>query len=189
MKRQHQWLLIGSTLALSWLAMQIVHELGHVLAAWVTGGRLAKVLLHPLAISHTLLSANPSPVVVARMGPLVGVLAPLLAWLVASRMRVRGDFIWKFFAGFCLVANGAYLAGGSLCEMGDAADLIRYDTPRWLLWLFGALTIPSGLLIWNGLGQHFGLLDNFENIDRTVAYFVTATLACVILLELLLARS
>ncbi len=51
MKRVHQSVLIGSFLPLCWLGMMAVHELGHVVGAWLTGGRVAKVVLHPLTIS------------------------------------------------------------------------------------------------------------------------------------------
>jgi hypothetical protein len=45
MNRVHQVVLILSTLYGSWLGMQDVHELGHVAAAWLTGGRVSKVVL------------------------------------------------------------------------------------------------------------------------------------------------
>jgi hypothetical protein len=52
-----------------WLLMQAVHELGHVLAAWATGGTVRKVVLLPWAFSQTQLAANPEPLVVAWGGP------------------------------------------------------------------------------------------------------------------------
>src|SRR4051812_8876543 len=82
MKRFHQFLLIGSFVPLCWLAMMATHELGHVLAAWLTGGTATKVVLHPLAISRTDVWPNPEPLVVVWSGPLVGVLLPLLLWSV-----------------------------------------------------------------------------------------------------------
>ena len=51
MSRFHQALLIVSTLALSWLGMQAVHEAGHVLHAWWSGGRVERLVLHPLTLS------------------------------------------------------------------------------------------------------------------------------------------
>ena len=45
--RLPQLVLIGSALVDSWLGMQAVHESGHALAAWLTGGRVARVVLHP----------------------------------------------------------------------------------------------------------------------------------------------
>ena len=81
MKRQHQVVLIVATLAFSWLAMQAVHELGHVAAAVVSGGRVATVVLHPATISYTQLASNPHPLFVAWMGPIVGVVLPLVAFV------------------------------------------------------------------------------------------------------------
>ena len=82
--RLHQALLMGSTLVLSWLGMMAVHEFGHVLGAWLSGGTIAKVVLHPLTISRTDLAHNPHPLLVVWAGPAVGVLLPLLAWGAAA---------------------------------------------------------------------------------------------------------
>jgi hypothetical protein len=183
-KRQHQWLLIASTVAFSWLAMQIVHELGHVGAAWASGGKIAEVRLHPAAISYTLLSHNPQPLFVAWMGPLMGVAMPVLAWLIARWRSVRGWYVVQFFAGFCLVANGAYLAAGTYYRIGDANELLHFGTPPALVWLFGSLTFPTGLWLWNGLGQHFGLGPLAEQVDRKVTFVVTLLLGAIVASEL-----
>src|SRR5207253_7769696 len=100
MKRVHQGVLIVSTVLLSWLGMQAVHEFGHVLGAWLTGGRVAHVVLHPLTISQTDLSFNPSPLVVVWAGPVLGVSLPLLGWGIAAATGGRAAFLLRFFAGF-----------------------------------------------------------------------------------------
>jgi len=41
-----QALLIGAAVAFCWFAMQAVHESGHVLHAWITGGRIARLVLN-----------------------------------------------------------------------------------------------------------------------------------------------
>jgi hypothetical protein len=187
MKRQHQLLLIGATLGLSWLAMQAVHELGHVGGAALSGGRIAEVVLHPATISYTRLAVNPHPLLVAWMGPLVGVAVPLAAWSLVRWGRIRGWYLAEFFAGFCLVANGAYLAGGALAGVGDAGDLVRHGTPIMLLWLFGLITISIGLWLWNGLGPYFGLGASRGSVDTAAAYVVSALFLATIVLELALA--
>ena len=63
--RFHKAILIASVGLGSWLGMQAVHELGHVLGALASGGRVARVVLHPLTISRTDLVANPRPALVA----------------------------------------------------------------------------------------------------------------------------
>src|SRR3954451_22380263 len=100
--------------------MQAVHEFGHVLGAWLTGGRVARVVLHPLTISRTDLAENPAPLAVVWAGAVLGVVLALAAWGLAAAFRLPGAYLLRFFAGFCLVANGGYLAGGSFDRLGDA---------------------------------------------------------------------
>ena len=82
----YRFLLIGTYLPFCWLAVQAVHEMGHIVAALATGGTVSQVVLHPLTISRTDLTENPHPLIVAWLGPLVGVAAPL-----GSGVTVRGD--------------------------------------------------------------------------------------------------
>src|SRR5437899_1075551 len=63
--RAIQLLLIASTLAVSWLGMMVVHEFGHVLFAWLSGGTVARVVLSPLEFSRTDLEKNQHPLFVA----------------------------------------------------------------------------------------------------------------------------
>ncbi len=150
-------LLIGSTLLGSWFAMQAVHELGHVVGAWLTGGRVAQVVLWPTTISRTDLAENPRPLLVAWAGPVAGVILPLLAWAIAVAARLPGRFLLRFFAGFCLVANGLYLGFGSWGHVGDGGDLLRHGAAMWQLWLFGVAASVAGFGLWFGQGAHFGL--------------------------------
>jgi len=173
--------LIVFTILASWLGMQGVHELGHVLGAWCTGGRVATVVLHPLTISRTDLAFNPSPLVVVWAGPVLGCLLPLALWLVVLACRLPGTYLPRFFAGFCLIANGAYIAGGSFDGAGDCGEMLRHGSPLWLLWLFGAITIPAGLALWHRLGPHFGL-----GKARLPVSGMTASFALAVFLVLLL---
>lgn len=156
-KRWRASLLLGGFLPLCWLGMQAVHEAGHVSGAFVTGGKVTHVVLHPLAISRTDVAPNPQPLFEVWAGPILGVLVPLLGWTIVRRIKLSWEFLPRFFAGFCLVANGAYLGCGSFNAIGDAGELLRHGSPIWVLWFFGAATIPLGLHLWNGEGARFGL--------------------------------
>lgn len=179
--RRGVWL--GAVVMVSWLLMQAVHELGHVAAAWMTGATVTRVVLHPLAISRTDVEPNPQPLIVAWGGPVVGVMVPLLIWGVVTAARMPGRFLFQFFAGFCLLANGLYLGIGSFGAIGDAGDILRYGSPAWLLWLFGLVTAPVGLSVWNGLGPAFGSGNQAAAIESRQLYFLLGLLAVVLILE------
>ncbi len=182
MKRVRQAVLIVSTLVASWLGMQAVHEFGHVIGAWVSGGRVARVVLFPLTISRTDLAENPHPLFVVWAGPVVGVLLPLGFWGVAAAAKSRVAFLLRFFAGFCLLANGLYIGTGSFGRVGDCGEMLRHGSHAWQLWLFGAATAPVGLWLWHGQGRHFGLGAARGEVDR-VAVVVSAA-ACAALMAL-----
>jgi hypothetical protein len=162
--------------------MQAVHEFGHVLGAWLTGGRVVQVVLYPLTISRTDFQSNPHPLAVVWAGPLFGVLAPLIVWSVAAALRFVGAFVLRFFAGFCLIANGVYISIGSFDRVGDCGEMMRHGSALWQLWLFGLITIPAGLYLWYGQGIHFGLGTGKGHVKVGVAYGTLA--ACAVLLSL-----
>lgn len=180
MNRLHQYLLIGSTILASWLGMQAIHEFGHVVGAWATGGTISQVVLSPLTISRTDLSQNPNPLMVVWMGPLLGVIIPIILWLLACGMKMPGSYVLRFFAGFCLIANGLYIGVGAFDRIGDCGVMLRNGSFEWHLWLFGALTAPLGLWLWHRQGVHFGLGRAKGQVDKRVAYGVS--IVCIILL-------
>jgi Peptidase M50B-like len=181
----HNFLLLA-LIALSWLLMMVVHECGHLLNGLLSGARLERLVLHPLRFSRTDFSKNPSPAFVAWGGPAWGCLFPVGSWLVARTSRWRREYLLRFFAGFCLIANGAYLGFGWLERAGDAGDLMRHGTPTLVLLIFGAIAIPCGLALWNGIGPHFGFGRPPRSADRITALAVAMVLLITVVLELLL---
>ena len=184
MHRAWQTLLIVFTLADCWLAMQAVHEFGHVVGAWATVGVVAKVVLRPWTFSRTELATNPDPLVVAWAGPVLGAVLPVAAWLVAALSRLPGAYLVRFVAGFCLVANGAYLGGGALDRLGDAGDLQRHGSPLWMPLAFAAVTVPAGLALWHGQGRHFGFAGAGGRVSRRATVVSGIMLVAIVALEL-----
>ncbi|MGQ0634246.1 MAG: M50 family metallopeptidase [Planctomycetaceae bacterium] len=183
--RPWQALLIAATFAGGWWGMQIVHESGHVLHAWVSGGRVTAVVLRPLEISRTDVAPNPHPQFVAWGGPLWGALLPAGLWWIARRLNWTRAWLWRFFAGFCLIANGAYLLGGSAYPVGDADVLLREGAPRAALLSYGASAVAAGLWLWNRLGPNFGIGTDAPPVDRTAAVNVALGAIGIIALEML----
>jgi hypothetical protein len=178
------WLIVVLVLC-SWFGMQAVHELGHVLHAWLSGAGVTRVVLDPLQFSRTDVSPNPHPQFVAWGGAIWGCLIPLAAHAIARGVRWSGWYVLAFFAGFCLIANGGYLGAGALVGAGDAGDLIRSGAPQGALVLFGVVAAGGGLWLWNGLGSHFGLGPAPRPVSRSVAWGLTAVLFSMLLIECL----
>jgi hypothetical protein len=177
--------LIISFMAFSWLAMQVVHELGHVLGALVSGGAVTKVVLHPLVISRTDVSPNPHPLFVVWAGPVIGCALPLLVLLLVKLLKAPGTYLYRFFAGFCLIANGVYIGLGSFESLADAGDMLRYGSSQWQLVLFGLMMIPPGLYLWHGLGSKFGLGGVDGKVSRKATLVSSLLLVVLAFLELL----
>ena len=169
MDRFYKYLLIVSILGLSWLGMMAVHEFGHCLHAWMSGGNVSKVVLHPLVISRTDLFRNPHPLFVAWGGAVIGTLVPFALFVVVAMCRFSLTYIFRFFAGFCLIINGIYIAEDSIFKAGDGGDMIRYGTPQWVLIAFGIVTISLGIYLWNGLGPYFGFTKSEDKVNTRVA--------------------
>jgi len=185
MKRIEQLTLIASIIALSWLGMQAVHELGHAVGAWATGGQVSHVSLHPLSISRTDLSNNPHPLAVVWAGPVIGSVLPLLLFLIVKVCRFGFVYLFRFFAAFCLIANGAYIAFGPGRGELDTGVIVALGTPRWVMIAFGVLTIPLGLYLMHGEGKHFGLGEAKGKVSRPAIIFSLLVLVFLIVIELL----
>jgi hypothetical protein len=98
--------------------------------------------------------------------------------------RLRFVYLFQFFAGFCLIANGCYLGAGTFFDAGDAGDLARYDCPRWLMLLFGLVCVPTGLFLWHGLGRHFGLGEAGGKVDHKAALVTLALVLIIVIVEM-----
>ncbi|SPE59236.1 conserved membrane hypothetical protein [Verrucomicrobia bacterium] len=186
MKRLTQAVLIVTFIGFSWLAMQVVHEAGHVVVAHLTGAKVIEVALQPLIVSRTDLGVNPHPLAVVWGGPAIGVLGPLLFFGVAAFCRLPWVYLFRFFAGFCLVANGVYIgAGWLLAEGADPGVMRQNGSPTWVLVLFGLVTAPLGLYLWHRQGPYFGLGPAKGQVSLRAALGSAALFAAVATIELM----
>ena len=88
-----------------------------------------------------------------------------------------------FFAGFCLITNGAYIAIGSFGRVGDCGVMLEHGSPLWTLLLFGAMTIPLGFYLWHRLGSVKQFLADPSLVDPAVAYTLFGVLVVLLALE------
>lgn len=186
LRRILQAVLIAVVVGFSWLLMMAVHELGHVLHALLSGGTVERVVLSPIEISRTDVAPNPHPNFVAWGGAVWGTLIPLGLLAVVHLRARKYTYLAAFFAGFCCLANGLYLAAGSFAGVGDAGDLLRHGATKWQLWFFGVPVSVLGLRLWNGLGPHFGFGAANGKVDSRAVIWIAVGLSITILVELLL---
>ena len=142
-------------------------------------------MLHPFTISRTDLGHNPHPLIVVWAGPVIGALLPLIVFLLAKLCRSPGIYLFRFFAGFCLVTNGVYISVGSFQGVMDAGDVLRHGSPQWLLIVFGALTVPLGLYLWHGIGEKFGLGKAEGRVSRSATLVALSLFVLVFVLEMI----
>ncbi len=160
-----------------------VHELGHVVGAMITGGSVERVVLYPLDISRTDVSPNPHPLVVVWAGPVIGCLIPLFFLAAAGQQNVVWLKVVQFFAGFCLIANGAYISVGAIDRVGDCGEMLRTGTPLWILFAFGAITIPMGFYLWHRLGSPKQFFDSNAVVTQRMVYIALSVTLVVMLTE------
>jgi hypothetical protein len=191
--------------------MMAFHEFGHIVAAKLTGGIVVRIVLHPAAISRTDVSPNPSPLIVAWAGPVLGCLIPIVGALVicclknlngvrsprpgeqalGERLARRSAIssLSQFFAGFCCVANGAYLGLGVFDRVGDAGEILNAGTPQWMLIVFGLTAFASGMTLWHRLGSPLSVLRGRNELDPWLIKGLIATLLLVIVVECVLSTT
>lgn len=178
---------MSSTAGLSWLLMMVLHECGHVINGSLSGAQLDCVDLPLWGFSRTDFAVNPHPAFVAWGGGIWGSLLPLVLLAGVRVATPRYTNLARWFGGFCLIANGAYLTAGSFFRGGadDAGVILQHSGSRGLLLAFGILAVAVGLYLWNGLGPRFGLGASGGKVDRAAAIGMTAALLIVACLEIL----
>jgi hypothetical protein len=138
---------------LCWLGMMAVHESGHIIHARLAGGTVSYVSFPLIGFSQTHLTYNPAPAFIAGGGFVWGSLIPLLFLLPCYFLHPQLYRLMQFFTGFCLIANGLYLAVGWTMTAGDGHDLYRLSVPAWGMVLTGTMLFSIGLYFWHRLGR------------------------------------
>ncbi len=136
--------------------MQVVHELGHVTFALASGGQIEKVVLHPLTFSRTDVSINPHPLVEVWGGAVVGTVLPLAVFIAVRLVNTVYLPLFRFFAAFCCIANGAYIGFGPNNQVLDTGIMLSLGCSRWHLLLFGIPILVFGVWLLNDTGKTFG---------------------------------
>ena len=142
---------VAAWIPAAWLVFLWTHEAGHVIAALFTGGKIQQVVLHPFVFSRTDVLPNPSPMIVAWGGAALGPLVAGVALWVLRRLPKHGTMLYQSLLGFVLIANGIYIGLGVVQPVGDASDMLRLGTARWILGVYGLCVCGLGIGLWGGV--------------------------------------
>ncbi len=150
----------------SWYGMMAIHELGHCVAAWLTGGIVEKVHFPLFGFSQTFYHENPHPLVVAWAGAAGGVV--FAASLLGASRYVRRPYqqALLYFAGLSLIANGLYLGLGGFDRVGDCAELLNHGAKLWQLVAFGIGASALGVYSWHRMGPVRKWYSSVDDVSR-----------------------
>lgn len=147
--------LLKSTLLLLWSfvfgcnASTVLHELGHAIAYWTTGGTVEGIIIHPFSWSYCIPgSISDYPSFTTWGGVVFGTLMGLL--LVMAVWRWRGPYvILVIMTGVVsCIHNGGYLIYDCLTTSdGDATILISYGTSKLLIIAVGLFMMGIGVIL------------------------------------------
>lgn len=140
------------------MGMMLVHESGHVLGVWMSGGTVVRVVWFSGEFSRTDAGVNPWPMVEVWGGPVVGVAVPLMGYWLVRWLRWSRGYLVCFFAGFCWVVNGVYIGMGVAEAVGDSRKMLRLGTPMWVLGCLGVWEwwVAFGCSMWRVRGWGLG---------------------------------
>ena len=89
-------------------------------------------------------------------------------------------------AGFCLIANGAYIACGPADGAADTGVMMQHGSARWAMVAFGIVTATVGVYLWHGQGESFGLGAAKGKVSRQAVIVSAALLVAIVGLELII---
>ena len=161
-------LMLLGAFAFGFNAAHAIHELGHALATWATGGCVTRLMLHPFSWSKIFYGSPPTcPLLVEWAGVVFASACGLL--LLALIRRWRG--VWTVplaMTGLCtLVVNGLYLTVDCLfLAGGDATSIVSLGTPRPFVLLAGVGLTALGLVVGHLLLPRIGLAATDGIVSR-----------------------
>ncbi|MHC4455976.1 MAG: zinc metalloprotease [Planctomycetota bacterium] len=141
--------LVLGAFAFAYNASSTLHELGHAIAYWITGGTVRYIIIHPFSWSYCMpSSASAYPNFTTWGGVVFGTLMGLL--LVIIVWRWRGPYvILAFMTGtVACLHNGFYLIFSCLAKSkGDATSLLLGGTPKVVVIMVGLLMFGIGIVL------------------------------------------
>jgi hypothetical protein len=139
------FLLMGALFAAHNIA-SFLHEAGHVLGAWCTGGDASRIVIHPFSWSYAHAFSFNHEGVVIWAGSVLGSLFGIPITLAVLKWRRPGLLIPLLVGVVACIYNGAYLLLGCLFKLGgDGTVLAAEYAPAAAVAAAGLLMVCIGM--------------------------------------------
>lgn len=160
-----QLLTVLGSYAFAYCTAAALHELGHALAAWLSGGKVQAMRIDPFGGSFVQVVPDSHPILTHSAGFILGPLASLA--IVRRRDQLPA---WLAPAAIALCTIGLlscafYLLVGAALDVGDVRALARLGVPRFALVASGLALLLGGALAASVSLQAFGV-----GADASIAY-------------------
>ncbi len=146
----HSSLFLFGSSSFAWVVIVTLHELGHAIAMWVTGGKVSRIEITPLSWSYTYYGTSPKyPLFTTASGAGIGILLAMiflvLTWKLSSLYAAPFYFVG---AGAFLQNGGYYMSDLLLHTGGDASSLVAHSAAlRLPLLILSILVLLPGLFL------------------------------------------
>jgi hypothetical protein len=173
-------LLLSGAFSFAYPLSTCLHEVGHVAAAWATGGVVREFVVHPFSSSYVEIEPDPAPLVTHAAGVLLGPAVAVLAALLCPRRAPSPlPLLLGLTAACACAASGIYVVIGTVLDEGDPATLMQLGWPA--VWLVGGGVVGLCVgLVWAiHLVRHHGfhrssLLGTMAIVTLAVAPYLLA---------------
>ncbi len=134
-----------SGVPLFWYPISLIHELGHYVSATIGGATEVTIVWRYGIFSETIRNGSKWPLMDVWMGPILGVLIPLVVMACCWKMKWSEWVAWP--TSIACIGNGLYIGLGWLDSGGDPADMISLGTPLFVMLGYGLLVFTVGIVL------------------------------------------
>lgn len=200
-------LLLGS-FAIAYNASEFLHELGHALAAWMTGGQVSGIVVHPFNWSFCY-AVSPYPLFLTAAGVMFSSLAGVLIFVCLIRWPKPFLLPLLLIGPLTLINNGDYMlmdlivqSGGDACSLAAMGISPAVIVPGALFLLLAGfalavilirkiglleggftmrlIIIGMGILSYLTTALVWIFFNDRSSVPESIAYTLSATLLAVL---------
>lgn len=159
---------IFGSFSFGWAYGTVLHELGHAIAVWATGGVVQEITINPLSWSYTFYSGVINyPQLVTWSGLILGSAMGLFIFFLVRKWT--SYFLVPFlFLGLAplLLGGGYYLVDTFVSTTGDAYSLIQAGVSKYIVLSVAFITLALGTYYMIQITDRLGIKSQDTFIER-----------------------